>query len=189
MKNLKLLLATTAILSAGLMIDANAVDVNVTSFNLKTRVAFVEAIEFELQKELDFGIIRDPESTDKVIINAEDGSTEGSTTKLIAGTTSRGEVFVKSGSFSHYSYTRRGSEELSDAYALRLQFPSEIRLSSGTNTVCGYVTGLRTDDFTSNSAMHIGGTFEAKAKTGESLALGGNCTGEGTVTLVWGIAQ
>ena len=183
------LLAATAILSMGAI---NAMAGTVATETMKVHVGFVDTIALNVDIPLDFGLIKNPVAGDKVVIGLDSNTPiTGTTDKLISGTTTRGVAYMD---YAHdYTYNQPG--ETANRYAhIRLDLPNEIKLSTTSNEVCGYVSDFKTsidaEDgpriWDNGNSIYIGGTFEVKAKTGDTLASvdDGSCSGDLTMTAV-----
>ena len=183
MRNFKLLLATTAILSTGLTMETHAWDtVTVASQTLNAGVNFVEPLEIEINDQLFFGLVSNPVAGQTVVIDANGGETTGTATR-IDNLTFRPKINV-TGPLDGYSPaidTQNGD--------LTLMLPEDITLKNSDGYVCGHVTEMTvSDDFSldpiNSSYGYIGGKLTIGAKEGETFSgASGNCTGYGTITL------
>ena len=188
MKNFKLLLASTAILSTGAL-AVMADTTQVASTELYAYINMVEPASISMNTPLHFGIVSNLTENQWLKIDANDGSVTGDATR-IGDNANRGDIEVSNAR----NYTS-GQVGVPNAEMLKLVMPTEIRMTKNGTGLCGYVEEIAATDNgvveidggSYKSSFRIGGKFTAKAKTGEEFnSFPGECSGHGTVTLVLG---
>ena len=196
MKNLKLLLATTAILSMGAM-AAKAEEIVSGVASLQASVNFVEPVSITQSQALHFGTLLHPEAGQSVIWQPNDSTTEIASSSDAQQVFSSGSLAPQVGIMTYSGPTIN----LEEGYEFRLFFSSTeigtqdkdatISLTSGNKT-CGSVSFANdyvkmptatSDSLTNNNNIYIGGVFEVDEDYDNSITYG-QCTGSVYTTLV-----
>ena len=193
MKNFKLLLATTAILSTGLAMNVMAEgDISFSDSSIKTlihaKAKLITNLSIREDAVLDFGSILAPRNNQTIEITAE--GVRNSNANFVDDEYSAGAIAV-SGDYYSDEHVVKNVDHTDEYYSFT--FPDTMTLKAG-NTVCGVVS-----DFTQSSefnhgvdigkeiVINYGGTLTLDKNIETSLALNQTveCEGEATVTLVY----
>lgn len=194
MKNMKLLLATTAILSMGAMAANAAVSADETYTNLSNAVtinmdvAFVHSLNIIEHSRTNFGILLNPMAGQSVTISSLNDTPTlggGATLAFNSGTNApkRGSLFVTP------TYNGANNDTHTVPYGrYDVVFgASSVDLVNGSE-VCGTVTDFNWTtghtSFDGAEPIYYGATFTVDSSMTASHRFSGKCTGSTTATLV-----
>ena len=178
MKNFKLLLATTAILSTGLVVGALADGYNTgETENFKVYVDFVNGLELDHDEDLAFGTVINPVAGETVIVSAWGDEPSGTANYTDAIMPVLPASFVVSGvpansnpriilSSNTVWLKNKNNEYCGQA---------SLETNNGADLTCsdGYCSGIK-----------VGGTLTIGAPEGDTMATTGtNCSAQVTATL------
>ena len=179
MRNFKLLLATTAILSTTAMV-ANAEHANYQSVGIGAYVNFRDPISATTIKELGFGILEASSAAGKSLTVNPDGTYSG-TVKVLGDS---GDIPLQAAEIKFHGGRFNEGYANDDSISLHLD-GKEIELKDD-NKLCGKVTNLIQGEISSNDGgteltVHVGGTLEIS----DTFTSAYSCVGNTTLTYVY----
>ena len=191
MKNFKLLLASTAILSAGLAMGANAAGVT-----LSAKIGFIGSFTATEVRELSFGRIVDPHPGQTVVVNAK-GEVSGTGT-IVSTTNTLGDNYASIPVHTGQIKVSKNAVFTDDfdlpVVGTGIGFGEPIELTTPEGLVCGKVKFesdlVRVDVDDEYSYFNYGGTFtvDGEFDKAELLTEGSLfnliCSGSGTATII-----
>ena len=194
MKNFKLLLATTTILSTGAFI-ANALYTD-TEYNVQIHAdaKLVKSYEVKETKRINFGTIVTTKAGQQVVVNADGTLGEATTATLLVGSAQSGDAQVPADAIQAGQISVEG---IGDGrwYDMSIN-TGTITLKAG-NVTCGVATIAAdnmsnstdgtsgTGDWDGDTAtIDFGGTFVLDSQIESNMSTDLDCTGAGTITIM-----
>ena len=136
MKNFKLLLASTAILSMGVLTANASNDYNMGTINFTANATFVQPITVSDIYNLNFGVLSGAVKGDTVTVSTDGAYTKTGTVTLLQGTETIVGNFTVSNSLPY-------QQAYDDCNEFAIVIP-DVELKNG-NTYCGYVSDFKID--------------------------------------------
>ena len=185
MKNFKLLLATTAILSMGAMaVNADPASLTSNQAYLDIQAEFVNPITATPVSPLKFSMILADEGGKTVIVTPEGTLSNSSTATVLKNSVSAGKIeFTGGGELIGFRYDDEGTNYLDPDTYLSLVTDSSVNLTfESTKVSCGTVGSFEKDLAIENGKLvaKIGGTLT----TANVSSVNEICTGQITVTIL-----
>ena len=177
MKNFKLLLATTAILSMCAVSVMATYDTEVGRVTINSKLRLVQSLEVSEVKPLLLGVILNPQEGQTLVLDPNEEGPTGNA-NVVSSSTQFGEISVDS--FSGY-----------DNYnVIRAHFPTKTELKKG-NDLCGEITYIPeqdSDEVGGPKSITYGASLTLKddnPEDDEISQMTGLCTGTGVVTFIY----